>query len=228
MPIILTLANLQDQIHALVEGDPDTPDTDDDDYIYTTRLINQSISQWENEKDCLWQELWTTNSAGGTVTAGDSTYSAPADFKMPGGFIRFDDGAGNVKKLQVMSPEDAQLYELSDQFCYFTGNPKDGYVLNLNFTPATGDGYVGTTIKYDYYKFASSVSSASDEVEMADPSFIVYRVAAQRYLQRRNIGAFQTFDALAQNALDMMKMQNAAVPNWQNGEIVDIEAGFGV
>ena len=103
-----TLQTIQDMIHTIVEGDPDTPATSDDDWSARLNLINNAILTYEAERDTNWDELWITEDAGGTVTAGTTSYSlAPTagNFKELGGFVRFVDG-DVVSKLPVMSPEE--------------------------------------------------------------------------------------------------------------------------
>lgn len=223
-----TLTKLQDQIQTVLEGDATTPATTDEDWTTRTNLINLAIADWEGEIDTLWDELWVANYSVGTVVNATTSYALPSDYKLPGGYVRFVDSGGNVSKLQLLSPEEAQLYTTEERFCYVTGNPQDGYNLNLNFTPVTGDSYVGTTIKIDYYKFADSLSATSDVPEMSDPLFIINRVAAQLFAQRGDLNMYTVFETRATNSLQQMKLNNAAHTNWQREELEDTGWGFGV
>ena len=223
-----TLQTLQDQIHTLLEGDPDTPETTDDDWSARLVMVNNAIMSWESEREANWSELWGTNTSGGTVTAGTTTYSTPSDFKAGGGFVRLVDGDGNYEEVPVVSPDKAQLYTDTDKVAYFTGNPASNYSLNLRWTPATGDGLVGRTIQYDYYKYAEQLASTTDEAEMSDPTYIVYKVVAQVYGQRSNFNMYTVYETMAQNALNQMKIANATDGAWQDNEIVDVGYGFGL
>lgn len=223
-----TLETLQQIIHSTLEGDVDYPSTTDDDYLTRTSLINNAILSWESERDTNWNELWIGNYNGGTVVAGDTTYSAPADFKYPGGYVRLVDGDGNSTDIPVITAHEAQTYLENAQVAYFTGNPATGYTLNFRYTPQAGDNYTGRTIYYDYYKFANTLSNTTDEPEMSDPLFIAFSVIAQIFLQRSNFNSYTVYETKAQNSLAQMKMANAMGANWQNIELADTGYGLGV
>ena len=219
----MTLQQIQDNLHSLLENDSDTPESGDDTWDVRTRLSNQAIYQWENEREVLWKELWATESGNDTVTASDTTYDAPADFKMPGGYIRFTDDDDKVTKLPIVSVEDVQTYDGEEKVCYFTGNPKDGYVLNLGWTPDSTDELTGTAISYDYYKTADQLSATSDEVEMSDPMFVVFWVAAHQAQAEGDFNSYSTFFAQSQEALRRMRIANETGTNHQNDLLEDEE-----
>lgn len=219
----MTLTQLQQNLHALIENDSDTPESTDDTYTVRTRLINQAILQWENERDVLWKELWATESGNDTVTASDTDYDAPANFKMPGGYVWFTDADGNVTKLPIVDVEDVQTYDGDEKICYFTGNPQDGYVLNLGWSPTASDQLTGQAISYDYYKTADQLSSASDTAEMSDPSFIVFWVAAHQSQVEGDFNSYTVFFQQAQEALRRMRVANETGTNHQNMNLEDEE-----
>lgn len=223
----LAESEIQQLIHTLLEGDPDTPDTTDDDYLARRILINNAILTWESEREANWRELWIADHSGGTVTNNTTAYSAPATFKSAGGFVRLVDG-DSVLEIPVVQPAQAQTYESTEKIAYFTGNPQDGYTLNFRFTPVTADGLVGRTIKYDYYKFADTISSSSDIPEMTDPMFIVYKVVAQIFGQRSNFNMYSVFENNAYNSLSQMKIANAVDADYQDNELSDTSVGLGV
>ncbi len=220
------LSIIQDQVQAILEGDPDTP-TSGDEFNVRTTLSNSSILTWESERDVEWQELWTTNSTGGTIADGTTEYAAPAGFKKAGGFVRFV-LLGVTTDIPVISPDQAQIFEDDTQVCYFIGNPQDGYTLTLNWTPATGDGQVGSTIQYDYYKFADTLATSTDMPEMSDPMYIVYKVCSTIFGQRSNFNMYTVYETMAQNSLAQMKLANATPANYQYNELADIEPGLGL
>lgn len=204
----LSLDELQTEIHVLVSNDSDTPSSSDDDYTIRKSLINQAILAWEGEREVQWRDLWTTETSGGTVAAGTTSYAVSAtDFKFPGGYIILDDGT-NQQKIKVIPPRQAQKYTSDVKLAYFTGNPKDGWTVNLLWTPATGDGTVGSTIKYDYFKYATKLDSGSDVSEISDPMFIVYYVAAELKRMEDDFNSFSALQAKAANALQQMRIAN--------------------
>lgn len=215
----MDLSTLQDNIHSLLENDSDTPESTDDSYTTRTRLINQAIYQWENERDILWKELWATKNDQ-TVAESDTDYTAPTNFKMPGGYVSFILN-GSTTKLPVISVEDYQTYDGEERVCYFTGNPQDGYVLNLGWTPASTDPLLGATISYNYYKTADQMSATSDKPEMSDPMFIVFWVAAHQSQAEGDFNAYNVFFNQSQEALRRMIIANETGTNHQNEVLED-------
>lgn len=203
-----TLSTLQGHLHRLVANDADTPASTDDDWTIRKDLMNQAIYAWENESDVLWRELWKKETSGGTVAAGTTSYTVSAnDFKRPGGYLVLDDGT-NQTKIKIIPPHTAQKYQNDVRLAYFTGNPQDGYTLNLLWTPATGDGTTGSTITYDYYKTADQLSASADIPEMPDPMFIVYYAGAEVKRMEDDLNSFTTLNAKAAQSLLQMRVAN--------------------
>jgi hypothetical protein len=217
------LQDLQDRINVLVSNDPDTPETTDDEWTLRLSLINQAIGKWETQ-DSLWDELWNTYTHASTVANGDSDYVLTlTDLRFPGGFVKLTlDGSDSW--IEVISPEEFQKYGGSARVVYFTGNESDGWTLNLGWTPETGDGTVGATITFPYYKKATRLSATTDKSEIPDPNFIVYDVAATKSLLESKNNQFSVYSAESLNIMDRMRTMNEMKPNYQNFGIEDVDA----
>jgi hypothetical protein len=207
----------------LYEADASTPASTDDDYIIRRRLINIAINRWENNMGTLWNELWTNTSlvsTGATLTISDgvSSYNAPTNFVFPGGYVRILDGSTEVSKIPVIKPEEAQASGGS-QAAYFTGNPSDGYKLNLTQSP--GADLAGKNLKYDYYRRATAMDDTTDVPEMADPYYIVYMVVAELHKGDNNITLYQTALQEAEERLRQMVMKNTMYANYQDHGLQD-------
>lgn len=221
------LQTLQDRIHTLVENDPDTPDTTDDEWTTRLNLINQAIGNWESA-DILWNELWTTYTHPSVLT-GTTTYalSTLADFRFPGGYIRLTLN-GITGYIQVIKPSQARQYiDGGGQAAYFTGNNNAGWTLNLTWTPTANDGTLGATLAFDYYKYAIKPSGVSDKVEMSDPNYIIYWVAAQKNLLESNNNQYSVYDAQATECMDNMRTLNYQLPDYQDNRVEDIDVLHG-
>lgn len=221
-----TLADLQAKSYVLDQNDTSTPAAGDDEYIIALSLFNNAIQVWANENEVEWNELWRTNTNGGTVTAGTVSYSqvssAPS-FKFPGGWIRLVSGT-TVKKIPVIKPEEAQLHAGVDNYqCYFTGSPAIGYTLNLCWTPVVGGTYTGYTIQYDYYKFPDELVSDTDKPEMSDPMFIVYWAVAQLKRMSNDSNGYAVMFGQAQNSLANMRTMNAKQAIYQDNMADDLD-----
>lgn len=220
-----TFSDLQSRINSLVNNDVSTPDSDDDEFELITNLINQAVGKWESS-DVMWDELWTTHTHASVVAAGDQDYTlALTDLKFPGGFIKLTlDGKDSW--IEVISPEQFQSHGGSAKVAYFTGNNSAGWTLNLGWSPVAGDGTVGATISFPYYKCAYrfTTSDTTAKPEMSDPNFIVYDVAATKSLLESQNNKFSIFNTEAQNCMDNMRIMNEVKPHYQNNSVEDVDA----
>lgn len=217
------LQTLQDRINTLVSNDNATPTSGDDEWNTRLNLIYQSIGKWELASSD-WRELWGTSSDGTTVLSGTTTYSLSSlnDMKRPGGWVKLTiDGVDSL--VEVVSPEQSQTYK-NARVCWFTGNNYAEWTLNLGWTPTTGDGTIGATISFPYYKYAFKPASTTDKVEMSDPNFIVYDVASMKSLMESKNNLWSVYNTEALNCMDRMMAMNELNPPYQNNMIEDVDA----
>jgi len=219
----MTVQDMMDEIYVAVDNDPTSSTTVDDEWTTRLRLINMAIKAWERE-DVLWQELWATYTHGSTVTAATTYVIAATDYRFNGSYLKFTlNGADNY--LEIVEPEEAFKYALSGaKTAYITGSPKDGWTINLTFTPTSGDVYYGATMSFNYYKSATRMTTnTSDVPEMSDPSFIVSYVSYRKnlYNGRSNVAADYQGDMIA--AMDAMKIRNAMRVPYGSREIEDLD-----
>lgn len=216
------LQDIQDRINTLVSNDADTPTSGDDEWNTRLNLIYQSIGKWES-MDIDWNELWDSYTHGSTIAANTSTYTLTllTDLKRVGGWVKLTlNGADSL--VQVVSPAQSQTFN-DDRIVWFTGNNKDGWTLNLGWTPIAGDGTVGATISFPYYRYAFKPIATTDLVEMSDPNFIVYDVAAVKSLMESKNNLWSVYNTEALNCMDRMKMMNELNPPYQDNSIEDID-----
>lgn len=225
-----TLQTLQDRIHTLVENDPTTPSTTDDEWAIRYRLICQAINNWDSE-DVYWNELWKPLATPITVVAGQTTYpltSVASDFVFAGSYIKVTDPANSNSYQYLEVIENSDLTKLRDNThsVYFTGNQGSGYTMNLGFTPATGDGFTGMNITFNYYKSSLipiSVTDVNFTPEMSNPDYIIYWVASQKHLMDGNTNQYEIYSNLADNCLEKMKIFNETKPVDSSNKIDDVE-----
>lgn len=227
--VIQTLDNFISYLNTLYEADSTAPTSGDEDYSVWTDLANIAIDLWENEEGVLWNELFTTlddaaSTVTKTVTAGTYDYTCPTDFSFLTGKVRLvGASSGNSTYFTVIKPEEVQLYDdTTDNWCYFTGNLSAGYTLhfNPNITLTTGD-----TIKYEYYKKATALSSGSDKFEMSDPMFAVFYALSELKKEEGDTSAA----TIATQKLEGMKTKNLMPSYFQENAIKNkMEEGFGV
>lgn len=179
--------------YGLYRAEADTPASTDDEYTVALMLSREAITRWSNYDGTYWKELFTTLQSSTqvlpalvtTVSTGVSTYTAPTDMREAGGFVKLLDANGNtVQSYPIIEVEQAQFKGDNSTYCYFTGDPNNGFVLHLN--PAPGASLNGLAIDYVYYKKPTYLTAGTDVTEMADPMFIVHRMLANRFRVSRN------------------------------------------
>lgn len=192
----------------------ETPATTDDEYPVAMRLANEAVNRWAAYDGTYWRQLFTTlNLAGETTTVATGTveYDAPDDFKEAGGFIRIRDASNNtVRTYPILEPQDVQFKGDNSTYCYFTGDPGNGFTLHLN--PSPDSSINGYTIDYVYYKKPTLFTTGTDVTEMAEPYFIVHRMLANRFRGSRN-PYYGTAKADAEDLLKTMQAANNS-GNW--------------
>jgi hypothetical protein len=219
----LTLQDIQDRLEVLTNNDSDTPATTDDEWTVRLSLINQAIDVWAFQ-DVIWDELWTTYTHGATISAATTYTPTFTDFRFPAGKAKFA-LSGAINYVRIVSPEEAQNFvDTSIKVMYLTGNNNAGWTIHLNWTPASGDGYYGATLSFDYYHYPFKLSGTTDKPEMSIPQFIVFWVAAQKALQESQNNKFSIFDANATAQLETMKIMAAIDPVNQGQTNDDLDA----
>jgi len=220
-----TLQELQDSINTLVNNDNDTPEVDSDDWNTILNLIYLAIRAWGTTQDILWRELWSTYTHGSTLS-GTTTYTLTTltNYRFPGGAAQLVLN-GVTSYVPFIKPEEAQEYiDAGGKGVYITGSALNGYTLNLTWTPTAGDGTYGATVIFNYYKFPYKPTEVTEKVEMSDPNFIVYWVAAQKALLDSQRNKYSVFSSLADESMDNMRVMNDMLPFGHRNTPNDIDA----
>lgn len=228
-------------------NNPTAPVSGDQDYQILGNLIaNLAIPEWENQRGVLWQELWVPEPNYGTIQAqtnGPQTWSLPVDYKFIGdGFIWVTypgstSGAPAVRSFPVKKIEELSLNSLQNQPCFYIyGNPVVGYTLQSGWVPQSGAAEIGANISFRYYKHANiptfdsagNLIDPNDTPEMSNPSFIIYKIAAQLSAVNYNMNMYQILEAKANDALKQMVAGNEMPSNFQDDYVKDIDGLTGM
>lgn len=188
----------------------DIPLATDDEYVIAMRLANEAVNRWSNYDNTFWRELFDTNQSDGsgsqTIKTGVTIYDAPDNMQSYGGFIKVTDAAGNtLRTYPILEPQDAQFRTDSSSYAYFTGDPNNGFALNIN--PAPDSAINGMKMNYVYYKQPTLFTTGTDVSEMGRPYFIVHRMLANRFRGSRNPYASDAKND-AEDVLKTMQMIN--------------------
>jgi hypothetical protein len=181
----LTESDIVNNAYYLLEQDKDVWASTDDEWTVARGILNIGVGRWEFYENTTWRELWTTNSGAASSLGGDTVttdsendYDCPSDMARPGGYVvtSSSSATGTRTFWQVVPPEEVIKWRNSDDYyCYFTGNIKAGF--DLHFNPRI-DIDAGLYIDYPYYKQATKSTATSSTVEVPDPYFLSYFIAA--------------------------------------------------
>lgn len=205
-------------LNTLLNVSSSTPTAGDEDYIVWTSLANIAISIWEPEE--LWRELIVklSDAADGDKTTTTATsYDLPTLFSFPVcGYVWLGTGT-NKTPYKVIKPEEKQLYENNiDNWCYFLNGQLE---FNPNLTITSGQ-----TINYEFYKFATKLTTGSSVFEMSDPMFAVFYALSVLKAEEGDT----TSAVIATQKLNAMQDANE-MPSWfqQDSFLSDPRGGFG-
>jgi hypothetical protein len=204
--IALTEQQVINNAYYLLEKASELWASGSDEYLTARGLANIAINRWEMYDNTKWVDLFTTLTAASTgtktLTSGTTTYVTPDDFRFPSSYVRTTDSGGGSTFWQVIKPAKLTMYANSSaRVCWFTGNIKTGYTLNLNpMCPLS----TGNTINYEYYKAATKFTTTTDTTEVPDPYFISYYIAAHMAEE----GVDPDMNTMAEERLEQMRIVN--------------------
>lgn len=228
----MTVTELLNRIHVLLEKDTDYPTSTDEDYLLRLEVLKDSVMIWEkdNESGNLWSELFTTLADSDVLLGGDkvtkaneSVYDCPSDFVFPASYLKIGSGDNTIYYKKI-SPEQVPEYDKAKIASYYIrGNKSVGYKIHLIGVIPEEDDLV---IDYDYYKQATIPTTGADVLEMSDPQFSVYWVLSELTKDDDPALASQ-YQQVALNKLDAMRLRNSQPSYGQDNLIFDQIGGFG-
>lgn len=207
----MTQDDLFESYYTQYRTEADTPNSSDDEYTIFTRLANEGINRWANYDATFWKELYQTAQLEGdgdlVITATTSEYQAPDNMKKAGGYLRlYDSNNVTQSRIKIVEPQDAQFRGDSNRYCYFIGDPNNGFTLIVN---GLTDADTGRNMDYVYYKKPTlfTLAGRTDVTEVPQPYFLVHRALANRFRGSRN-PYYQSAKNDAEDVLKTMKMEN--------------------
>jgi len=227
----MTLEELFAAYYVLYRTEAETPNSEDDEFVIFKGLAKEAIHRWANYDGGFWKELYQTlqrENDGDMVTVlGQTAYATPENMRKAGGFIRLYDTNGVTQaRVPIVEPQDVQFITEYSNFCYFVGDPNNGFELNFSVEPV--DSWVGLSMDYVYYKKPTELTKAKSVPEMSQPYFIVHRALANRFRGSRN-PYYQSAKNDAEDVLRTMKLEGDS-GNWADPwKLADNSAGrFGL
>jgi hypothetical protein len=223
MAIVKTLDQAITKLNTLYNSSSTPPNSGEEDYLIWTDLLQIGIGLWENDEGMLWRQLFTKLSSaadGDKTTTTATSYTCPTNFRFPNsGYVYLGTGQ-NKTAYKVIKQEDVQLYDNSSgHWCYFLLDGTPTLEFNPNLTIASGQ-----TISYNYYKYATAVSSGTDQFEMSDPMYAVYYALSELKKEEGDTSAL----SIANQKLEAMKTLEYMTAQFQENTTQDpLNDGFG-
>jgi hypothetical protein len=202
-------------------GQAQVPAFTDPEYTIFISYAREAIGRWASYDNTYWRELFTklseASDGDSTIVLGQTAYACPSDMKEVGGYLRVIDPTtgATARRYMIIDPNEAQFKVDSGYYCYFTGDPQNGFTMTMNPTPDSA--IIGFPFDYVYYKlptFWDSTSQPTDTTEMSEPYFIVHRALAARFRSTRN-PYYNTAKGDGEDVLKIMQMNNNS-GSWAN------------
>lgn len=174
-----TLQDCQEQIASEMDQSPNAPTAGGTDWNIRKNALNRALIDWENSND--WDSLKVVHNSKVTV-AGFATLGLPANFKKLDGFPGIVWNGSQYDKFQVIDPSTNNQQTDSDLYVNIFDNERDGKTMYIHANTLAS----GASVQFTYYKSPQSLASASDVVEVPDPTYIVQRALYLIYKGRED------------------------------------------
>jgi hypothetical protein len=231
-----------EEYYTQFRGDSDIPATTDPEWAIAVRFGNTALRRLEQADGEDWEWLWTTaSSEGNTYTYAASstipvisTFAGPDNMVKPGGWIKLTDPvSGNSSHIDVIANYNVQRQAGSAPYAYWTGDPQNGFTLNISMQGST---YTGYQIDFPYYKRLTYLNATAGNYggvaedgttvpECPDSNFLVNYLLAYRYRSTRNYPSYQTAKQDAETALAGMQVKNRIGVDGHPWNLTDSSSG---
>lgn len=169
----------QIQIASEMDQSPTAPTQGGTDWNIRLNAMNRALIDWENSND--WDSLKVVFN-GKVTTAGFATLGLPANFKKLDGFPGIVWDGSTFNQFQVVDPSTNGQYLDSDKYVNVFDNAKDGKALYIHASTLAS----GASVQFTYYKSPQSLASATDVIEVPDPTYVVQRALYLIYKGRED------------------------------------------
>lgn len=218
----MLIADCLKSIYKRFEKSADDPDITGEDYTIRMEYCNSAIDKWENESGIEWKELFGTLSQ--TLSNGVYNNNTGAgtleNFKRPAGSLYI-----GTDRYQYVRPE--RIEKEVDMFPtkkIYTVTGSRGQ-FSINVYPVVDGAF---TLNYRKYATKYSTGTETEEIQMADPEFVIYDVLTALYLEDDNNTQASVCGQIATAKMDSMRLANETDPFNNNNNFPDDDfTGFG-
>lgn len=198
----MTLANLISRAYLLATGKATAPTSGTNKHLKLIGLANACQDMWQSEPDVDWNSLYMTVTLSGTITATDTFALSSSIRKISnkeGDYIKAVHVDNNETKYLLVSPDELQQYATDG--IRAVARVGSNLVFSIPFTAT--DPEFGGRIKVPSYSFISTLANDSDVVQVDNPLWLAYMVAAEYC--RTDVTLNYRTDELVARANDLMK-----------------------
>jgi len=160
--------DIQTQISYEVDQSDSPPTEGTSDWNTRMGAINRSMIDWANSNE--WSCLKVVHN-GLVSVSGGASYVLPTDFSKLDGLPRIVSDGVMAYDFPAVNPSKNNLYTDSDKFVNILGNDRDGKVMYIHANTLAS----GASVQFTYWKSPQSLASATQVVEIPDPTFLVQR-----------------------------------------------------
>lgn len=174
----MTLATLVTQAYLLATGKGTAPASSSTKYTKLVGFANICQDAWQNEPDIEWDSLYVITTLPTTVTATDTiplSASIREISKREGDFIQIVRTDGGITYYTLVKPNSLQDYARAGQRVV----ARVGSNLKFSIAFTATDPEIGGTVKAPGYGFVSTLANDSDTVQVDNPLWLAYAVAAE-------------------------------------------------
>lgn len=197
-----TLQDAQEHIASEMDQSASAPTAGGTDWNIRKNALNRALIDFENSND--WDSLKVVYNSNVTV-AGFATLGLPTDFKKIDGYPGIIWDGVTFNEFQVVDPSTNTLYLDSDKYVNIFDNPKDGKRMYIHASTLAS----GASVQFTYYKSPQSLASATDVIEMPDPTYAIQKALYYIYKGRED-GRFPEAKVEAEKILARMQENEAS------------------
>lgn len=174
-----TLQDAQEQIASEMDQSTTAPTAGGTDWNIRKNALNRALFDWENSND--WDCLKVVYNSKVTA-AGFATLGLPADFRKLDGYPGIVWDGSTFNEFQVIDPSTNRNYLDSDRYVNIFDNSRDGKKMYIHANTLAS----GASVQFTYYKSPQSLASATDILEVPDPTYVVQRALYYIYKGRED------------------------------------------
>lgn len=174
-----TVNDAQIAIANEVDQSATAPTVGGTDWTIRLNLMNRALIDWRDTSD--WDALKKVHN-GRVSVAGGASYVLPTDFNKLDGFPRIAWDGTSTDRFPVVDPSRTDLLTDSSHYVNVFTNDRDTKVMYIHAPTLSS----GASVQFTYWKSPMTLSSATDVIEVPDPTFIVQRALYYLYKGRED------------------------------------------